>query len=317
MTAFRWLVAIALAGLAGCSMPTPEAIAPSSLPSPVALPFDTANLAALEARVFRKVNQYRRSRGLTPLNLDRSVSQQARLHSQRMANGISPVGHGDFDRRVRAIAVKVPYRSAGENVAVHPGYDDPVAIALKGWIESPSHRQNLEGNFDTTGIGIAADSGGKLYFTQIFLEKSPAIAPNSTDVLAAGSSLIPMEQATNDGVNRYRASRGLRPLTLDPRVSYEARLFSQKMAAKKAPFSHDGFEERMRAVQRLIPLRSMGENLAWMKGYKDPVDQAVQGWIKSPGHEKNMVGDFDTTGIGIARNSEGAYYFTQLFVKKR
>jgi len=44
---------------------------------------------------------------------------------------------------------------------------------------------------------------------------------------------------------------------------------------------------------------------------------AVKGWINSPGHQKNMVGDYNLTGIGIAKNNVGEYYFTQLFVKKR
>jgi uncharacterized protein YkwD len=61
----------------------------------------------------------------------------------------------------------------------------------------------------------------------------------------------------------------------------------------------------------------MGENLAFMKGYPDPVSVAVKGWINSPGHQKNMVGDYNLTGIGIAKNNAGEYYFTQLFVKKR
>ena len=89
------------------------------------------------------------------------------------------------------------------------------------------------------------------------------------------------------------------------------------MAHKQAPFSHDGFAGRVKAVQRKIPLEKMGENLAFMKGYPDPVSVAVKGWINSPGHQKNMVGDYNLTGIGIAKNNAGEYYFTQLFVKKR
>ena len=52
-------------------------------------------------------------------------------------------------------------------------------------------------------------------------------------------------------------------------------------------------------------------------GYSNPGEVAVEGWIKSPGHHKNMIGDYDLTGIGIAQNSEGTYYFNQIFIKTR
>jgi uncharacterized protein YkwD len=40
--------------------------------------------------------------------------------------------------------------------------------------------------------------------------------------------------------------------------------------------------------------------------------QAVDGWIKSDGHRKNMEGQFlILTGTGL-RNAKGEYYFTQL-----
>lgn len=319
MKALRWAIPIALsASLAGCQFLSVDTATGNLFPVPAAKRYDEATLTDIESQIYRKVNRYRDSLGLSPLTLDRSISRQAKIHSQRIAAGIVPFGHAGFDRRAKVISTATPYRTIAENVAVNRGYDDPAEITVQGWIESEGHRQNMAGNFDTTGIGVAIDGEGKLYFTQIFLRRDTAVSSATAPVLPlGGSSLIALERSTNEQVNRYRLSKGLRPLTLDPIISAEARRFSQKMAAKQAPFSHDGFEGRMKAVQVMIPLRSMGENLAWMKGYPDPVSQAVRGWIASPGHEKNMVGDFDTTGIGIAKNAEGAYYFTQLFVKRR
>jgi uncharacterized protein YkwD len=237
-----------------------------------------------------------------------------------MAAGLVPFSHQDFDKRVQTIGVSVPYEAVGENLAVNQGYDDPVMIAVDGWIKSQGHRENMKGDFDSTGIGVATDNQGKLYFTQIFLKRQSAPVstnPLSYDSIGNQSFLITLEENTNYQVNRYRISQNLPPLRLDARISHEARLFSQKMANKQVPFSHDGFEGRVKAVQRKIPLEKMGENLAFMKGYPDPVAVAVKGWINSPGHQKNMVGDYNLTGIGIAKNNAGEYYFTQLFVKKR
>ena len=52
-------------------------------------------------------------------------------------------------------------------------------------------------------------------------------------------------------------------------------------------------------------------------GFSNPGEKAVVGWINSPGHHKNIVGDFNLTGIGIAKNNEGKYYFNQIFIKTR
>ena len=52
-------------------------------------------------------------------------------------------------------------------------------------------------------------------------------------------------------------------------------------------------------------------------GFSNPGEKAVIDWINSPGHHKNIVGDFNLTGIGIAKNNEGKYYFNQIFIKTR
>jgi uncharacterized protein YkwD len=130
-------------------------------------------------------------------------------------------------------------------------------------------------------------------------------------------TLANLEQATYDQVNAYRSSQGLPPLRLDERISQQARIHSQQMAEGKVPFSHDGFEQRVEVISTVIPYRSAAENVAYNQGYSDPVTVAVEGWINSPGHQKNMVGDFNLTGIGMAQNASGEYYFTQIFILER
>ncbi len=44
--------------------------------------------------------------------------------------------------------------------------------------------------------------------------------------------------------------------------------------------------------QAITILEKMGENLAFMKGYTDPVSVAVKGWINSPGHQKSSSYSF-------------------------
>ncbi|MEH1889706.1 MAG: CAP domain-containing protein [Nostoc sp.] len=122
---------------------------------------------ALEQSVFNQINNYRASQGLPTLTRNSAIENQARIHSQNMANGTVPFGHTGFSERVRAIGI--PYRAAGENVAYNQGYSDPATIAVQGWLKSPGHLANIKGNYDKTGIGVASNSRGEIYFTQIFL----------------------------------------------------------------------------------------------------------------------------------------------------
>jgi uncharacterized protein YkwD len=122
----------------------------------------------LELRAHQLVNQHRASKGLPALTLDATISAQAREHSTRMANGTRPSSHDGFNERLTTINSAIPLDSAAENVAFNFGTSDAAAAAVTGWINSPGHRINIEGGFDITGMGVAQNSKGELYFTQIF-----------------------------------------------------------------------------------------------------------------------------------------------------
>ena len=143
-------------------------------------------------------------------------------------------------------------------------------------------------------------------------ESQPQI-PMNTNI--ASTEITDLEKAVNQQINQYRASKKLPPLSVDSRITQQARIHSQNMASGKVKFSHDGFEGRVKAIT--IPYQSVAENVAYNMGFSDPVRNAVEGWIKSDGHRKNMEGQFNLTGIGIAKNAKGEYYFTQLFVRSR
>jgi uncharacterized protein YkwD len=144
----------------------------------------------------------------------------------------------------------------------------------------------------------------------------PDNAPSSTVSQNRNSDdFATLEQSVYQQVNQYRQSRNLPPLKLDPRISEQARLHSQEMASGRVPFSHEGFDGRVKAIAKSIRYRRAGENVAYNQGFSNPGQQAVEGWIKSPGHRENMEGNFDLTGMGVAKNARGEYYFTQIFIK--
>lgn len=113
--------------------------------------------------------------------------------------------------------------------------------------------------------------------------------------------------------NEFRASKGKPPLKLESYCSQLAQKHSDNMAAGKVAFGHDQFEIRNDAVTlKFHGVSGVGENVAY--GNLD-AKGVVDGWIKSPGHRKNMLGDFNMIGIGAAPKGR-ITYFTQFFVKK-
>ncbi|MGH7833081.1 MAG: CAP domain-containing protein [Candidatus Binatia bacterium] len=117
------------------------------------------------------------------------------------------------------------------------------------------------------------------------------------------------------GVNEFRRSQGLKPLEVNPIIGAQAQAHSSRMARNGESLSHRGFDLRMKEIGKKLVFRSAAENVATNFGYEDPGSRAVEGWKNSPGHRKNMLGDFTLTGIGVARTREGAYYYTQIFLK--
>lgn len=157
-----------------------------------------------------------------------------------------------------------------------------------------------------TNTGTSSESGA----TRVTPQRS---LPATSDEAA----FIALEKEIHQQINQYRQSRNLSPLEWDDEISKHAREHSQKMANGDVPFSHEGFEQRMKAIGDKLSARKGSENVATNRGHRDPLSVAVQGWIDSPGHRENIEGDYNTTGIGIARNSAGGYYFTQIFILKR
>ncbi|WP_392536531.1 CAP domain-containing protein [Legionella sp. 227] len=128
------------------------------------------NDTAIQNAVLFYINQYRQQHGLSKLTMDNKIVIQAKQHSQDMANHRMPFGHQDFGKRIAKLRSQIKNTGGGaENVA----YNYKTAqIVVSQWVRSPGHRKNIMGNYNITGIGVARDKQGKLYYTQIFLQTS-------------------------------------------------------------------------------------------------------------------------------------------------
>lgn len=130
-----------------------------------------------------------------------------------------------------------------------------------------------------------------------------------------------LEREAFDLINAKRATQGLPQLAWSEEVARVARLHSQNMAAYKF-FDHKGLDGLMvngRADQSgLNKWRSIGENIAFMRGYDHPAEFAVECWMESVSHRNNLLRtDWKESAIGVAQAADGSYYFTQVFLIRR
>ena len=158
----------------------------------------------------------------------------------------------------------------------------------------------------------------KFLYTAILLLTPAIIAAAGCAESTTGTATATfgtMEQQTHKLVNDYRQSRGLPPLVFNETIAQQARQHSIDMGGRT--LNHDGFDARVTAITTTIKVSSAAENVALNNGFSDPAQEAVTGWINSTPHRINMEGDFDLTGIGIDKESDGTFYFTQIFIKKQ
>jgi uncharacterized protein YkwD len=140
---------------------------------------------------------------------------------------------------------------------------------------------------------------------------------NSKRISRAASSF---ELQAFEIINQRRAENGLGPLEWNEEIASVARLHSENMAQNRF-FSHTGLDGSMvndRADSLGISnWRSIGENIAFNRGFKKPVESACEQWMNSASHRGNILDKrWKQAGIGMAIAPDGTYYFTQVFVVK-
>lgn len=124
----------------------------------------TYNSSELEA--MNIINEYRVSEGLNPLQQINHISFKSEEHDDYMiVNNV--VNHNNFVSRSENLVSVLGAKRVGENVAYN--YNTPQA-AVKAWLNSPSHKENIVGNYTHFGIAIKTNADGKKYYTNIFVK---------------------------------------------------------------------------------------------------------------------------------------------------
>lgn len=120
-----------------------------------------------ELSTMQLINEYRLSIGLNALQTVNHISAKCEEHNKYMiANNV--VNHNDFTSRSNNIVTVLGAKKVGENVAYN--YKTPEA-ALKAWLDSPGHKENIEGDYTHFGLSVTTDPAtGKKYYTNIFVK---------------------------------------------------------------------------------------------------------------------------------------------------
>lgn len=115
------------------------------------------------------VNDHRISKGLRPLNYHFIIEEIAKSHSKGMALHTRTFGHMGFSIRCRRLKNRLArIHKCGELVAM--GQKNIKAV-FKSWISEPKHLEEIEQvQYTHTGLGIAKDERGVMYWTQMFVE---------------------------------------------------------------------------------------------------------------------------------------------------
>lgn len=135
-----------------------------------------------------------------------------------------------------------------------------------------------------------------------------------------GSQARVVERLLVQKVNAYRTDAGLPALVASRTLDGEAQSWSAHMAGER-DFNHDpSMSARLHAGVDGAQLSGVGENIAYAirgdaatgKTPEQIADSLFAQWKDSPAHNRNMLGAYTVTGVGVSYEG-GRVYATQKF----
>jgi len=132
--------------------------------------------------------------------------------------------------------------------------------------------------------------------------------PNIDDIKALENEVIRL-------TNEQRAKYGLPALKANWELSRVARYKSQDMVNKNY-FSHNSptYGSPFKMMENFgLRFTAAGENIAMGQ---QSAQQVVNDWMNSPGHRSNILSSaYNQIGVGLAKDKNGRFYWTQMFIK--
>lgn len=158
-----FLAIVAIFSFTSCSTDTMEDDAIKAIEVPI-----TPQAKQIEIEIMELINTYRINEGLTPLLNHNTVKAVAFTHTDYMieANNVS---HDNFFLRQQSLEANASANLVSENVAY--GFNSAESV-VNAWLNSPGHKDNIEGDFTDFDVSAEMNTEGKWYFTNIFIKRS-------------------------------------------------------------------------------------------------------------------------------------------------
>lgn len=144
------------------------------------------------------------------------------------------------------------------------------------------------------------------------LENPDLIYPNDKLKIPNIDAIKHTEHIVIQLTNQERAENGLEPLRPDWQLSRVARHKSADMLEFNY-FSHTSptYGSPFSMMEDFgVTYRSGAENIA--RGQQTP-HEVVRGWMNSPGHRANILGEYTHIGVGYVEDGK---YWTQMFITR-
>ena len=132
------------------------------------LPQMSFTYTPLEIETLDVINAYRVSIGLKSLEKIDYISVLSEGHDNYMI-AKNEINHDLFDSRSENLINVLGAKSVSENLAYNFSTSKSV---LAAWLNSPTHKSNIEGDYTHFGIAIRENPvNGMKYFTNMFIKK--------------------------------------------------------------------------------------------------------------------------------------------------
>jgi len=174
-------------------------------------------------------------------------------------------------------------------------------------------------------VGCASSGGGRDIAPSSYvagaaapLEPLPKVGRSSGQSTEVSNRL---ELRAYTLANRARREAGLPALEMRYDLGRLARRHAKDMAVRDF-FSHynpDGEGPGERARDERVYFTVFAENLARVRYADDPARLAVEGWLQSPGHRRNLLdetaAEYSFTGVGVVCREDGTVLLSQVFLR--
>lgn len=179
--------------------------------------------AATEQGFLSRANASRSASGLGSLSVSGGWLEHARNHSEEMAASGSIFHDSNLGAEAATLGC---WTRVGENVGMGPSVD-AIHNAL---MNSPTHRDNLLGNYDALGVGVEISADGTIWVTQRFLKScggappAPAPAPAPAPVVKPAPAPAPVPVPAPkpaEPVSKISTAAAPAPPPLEPSRSVE------------------------------------------------------------------------------------------------